>query len=114
MLSLSPPDFVIFPDPIVVIPEGDSTTLMCSHTSRTPAWYKGTSTRVTESTPCDCTVSGVTTIRLEFMDFQGVEGEGADVYGCWVAGVDGSFDMCSFQVQLAGKAEVGVNVFPAV
>ena len=78
---------------------------MCSHSSRTPLWYKGTTTRIESDTPCDCTTSqeGFLDISLNFMDFQGVEGVGADDYGCWAAVRTGVFEMCPFEVRLAGE-----------
>ena len=56
-------------------------------------------------TPCDCTTSqdGFLDTSLNFMDFQGVEGEGADDYGCWAPVYIGVFEMCTFEVRLAGE-----------
>ena len=78
---------------------------MCSHSSRGPLWYKGTTTRIEADTPCDCTTSqdGFLDISLNFMDFEGVEGVGADDYGCWAAVRTGVFEMCTFEVRLAGE-----------
>ena len=89
----------------MIIPEGGSTTLNCSHINGIPIWFKGRFGRIDDGTPCSCTVSvqGLQDSSLEFMDFQRI---GTGDYGCWVPVSTGVFDRCSFEVQLAGKEVV--------
>lgn len=99
---ISSPDFIVFPELLVTIPEleGESTLiLICQHSNANiPVhWYQG-SVQIIEDTTCDCT-TGFTELGIS-LNFTDLQPRNTGTYSCRTDGA--SFDVCYFEVQLAG------------